>query len=39
MKLGVNNSVNLDSKLVGLKLMNGGKSKIKRPTSDSSNQL
>ena len=39
MKLGVNNSVNLDTKNVGVKMMNGGPSKIDRPTSHPSNQV
>ena len=33
MKFGVNKSVNLDMKSVGVKRTNGGSSKIKRPTS------
>ena len=37
MKLGVNNSVNLETKKVGVRLMDGGKSKIDRPTSHPSN--
>lgn len=39
MNLGVNNSVNLDTKKVGVKLMNGGSSKINRPTSHPSNPI
>lgn len=38
-KLGVNNSVNLDTKNVGVKLMNGGGSKINRPTSHPPNPI
>ena len=32
MKLGMNNTINSDTKLVGIKLMDGGKSKIRRLT-------
>ena len=39
MKLGVNNSVNLDTKKVGVRLMDGEKSKIDRPTSHPSNPI
>ena len=39
MKLAVNNSVNLDTKKVGVKLMNGGGSKINRPTSHPLNPI
>lgn len=39
MKLGVNNSVNLGTKNVGVKLMNGGSSKINRPTSHPPNPI
>ena len=39
MKLGVNNSVNLDTKKVGARLMDGEKSKIDRPTSHPSNPI
>ena len=39
MKLGVNNSVNLETKKVGVKLMEGGKSKIDRPTAHPSNPI
>ena len=39
MKLGVNSEVNLDMKKVGVKLMNGGPSKIDRPTSHPSNPI
>ena len=34
MKLGVNNTINSDTKPVGIKLMDGGKSKIKRLSSN-----
>ena len=34
MKLEVNNSVNSDTKPVGIKLMSGGTSKIERPSSN-----
>ena len=37
MELGVNNSVNLETKKVGVRLMDGGPSKIDRPTSHPSN--
>ena len=39
MQLGVNNSVNLDTKKVGARLMDGGPSKIDRPTSHPSNPI
>ena len=39
MKLGVNNSVNLDTKKVGARLMDGERSKIDRPTSHPSNPI
>ena len=39
MQLGVNNSVNLDTKKVGVRLMDGGPSKIDRPTSHPSNPI
>ena len=39
MKLGVNNSVNLERKKVGARLMDGGPSKIDRPTSHPSNPI
>ena len=39
MKLGVNNSVNLETKKVGAKLMDGERSKIDRPTSHPSNPI
>ena len=39
MKLGVNNSVNLETKNVGVRLMDGGPSKINRPTSHPSNPI
>ena len=39
MKLGVNNAVNLETKKVGARLMEGGKSKIDRPTSHPSNPI
>ena len=39
MQLGVNNSVNLETKKVGVKLMDGGPSKIDRPTSHPSNPI
>ena len=39
MKLGVNNSVNLETKKVGARLMDGEKSKIGRPTSHPSNPI
>ena len=39
MKLGVNNSVNLETKKVGVRLMDGGPSKIDRPTSHPSNPI
>ena len=39
MQLGVNNSVNLETKKVGARLMDGGKSKIDRPTAHSSNPI
>ena len=39
MKLGVNNSVNLETKKVGARLMDGEKSKIDRPTSHPSNPI
>ena len=39
MKLGVNNSVNLETKKVGVRLMDGEKSKINRPTSHPSNPI
>ena len=39
MKLGVNNSVNLETKKVGSRLMDGGPSKIDRPTSHPSNPI
>ena len=37
-KLGVNNSVNMDMKRVGVRLMDGGGSRIRRPTSHPSNR-
>ena len=39
MKLGVNNSVNLETRKVGVRLMDGEKSKIDRPTSHPSNPI
>ena len=39
MQLGVNNSVNLETKKVGVRLMDGGKSKIDRPTAHPSNPI
>ena len=39
MKLGVNNSVNLETKKVGARLMDGERSKIDRPTSHPSNPI
>ena len=39
MKLGVNNSVNLDTKKVGTRLMDGERSKNNRPTSHPSNSI
>ena len=39
MQLGVNNSVNLETKKVGARLMDGGKSKIDRPTAHPSNPI
>ena len=39
MKLGVSNSVNLETKKVGARLMDGGPSKIDRPTSHPSNPI
>ena len=39
MQLGVNNSVNLETKKVGVRLMDGEKSKIDRPTSHPSNPI
>ena len=39
MQLVVNNSVNLETKKVGAKLMDGGPSKIDRPTSHPSNPI
>ena len=39
MKLGVNNSVNLETKKVGVRLMDGEKSKIDTPTSLPSNPI
>ena len=39
MKLGVNNSVNLDTKKVGIKLMDGERSKNNRPISHPSNPI
>ena len=39
MQLGVNNSVNLDTKKVGVRLMDGGPSKIDRRTSHPSNPI
>ena len=39
MKLGVNNSVNLETKKVGARLMDGGPTKIDRPTSHPSNPI
>ena len=39
MKLGVNNSVNLETKKVGVRLMDGDPSKIDRPTSHPSNPI
>ena len=39
MQLGINNSVNLDTKKVGVRLMDGGPSKIDRPTSHPSNSI
>ena len=39
MQLEVNNSVNLETKKVGVRLMDGGPSKIDRPTSHPSNPI
>ena len=39
MKVGVNKSVNLEMKIVGVRHMNGGSSKINRPTSNPSNPV
>ena len=39
MKLGVNNLVNLETKKVGVRLMDGGPSKIDRLTSHPSNPI
>ena len=39
MQLGVNNSVNLETKKVGVRLMDGGPSKIDRPISHPSNPI
>ena len=39
MKLGVNNSVNQEMKRVRVKLMDGGGSKVKRPTGHPSNPI
>ena len=39
MQFGVNNSVNLETKKVGVRLMDGEKSKIDRPTSRPSNPI
>ena len=39
MKLGVNNSVNQETKRVGVKLMDGGGSKVKRPTGHPCNPI
>ena len=39
MQLGVNNSVNLETKKVDVRLMEGGPSKIDRPTSHPSNPI
>ena len=39
MKLGVNNSVNLETKKVGVRLMDGGPSTINKPTSHPSNPI
>ena len=39
MELGVNNSVKQETKRVGVKLMDGGGSKIKRPTGHPSNPI
>ena len=39
MKLGVNKSVNLEMKSVGVRHVNGGSSKINRPTSHFSNKI
>ena len=39
MQLGVNNSVNIETKKVGVRLMDGGPSKIDRPTSHPSNPI
>ena len=39
MKLGVNNSVNLETKKVGVRLMDGGLSKINKLTSHPSNPI
>ena len=39
MRLGVNNSVNLETKQVGVRLMDGSPSKIDRPTSHPSNPI
>ena len=39
MKLGVNSDINLETKKVGVRLMNGGPSKINRPTSHPSNPI
>ena len=38
MKLGVNKSLNLEMKSVGVRHTNGGSSKINRPTSHPSNE-
>ena len=39
MQLGVNNAINLETKKVGVRLMDGGPSKIDRPTSHPSNPI
>ena len=39
MQLGVKNSVNFETKKVGVRLMDGGPSKIDRPTSHPSNPI
>ena len=39
MKLGVNNNINTETKKVGLRLMDGGPSKVKEPNSHPSNPI
>lgn len=39
MKLGVNNSINVHTKKVGVKLMSGGGSRFKKPTPHPSNLI